>query len=216
MALEFDLPRRARRAARAAQLSGANWVLPTEGPDGRAARRARRRRRHVRPDRDLRAAARGRAQPALHRPRARGREGPWTTFARMDILRSPKHLTGPDLGSASLTYRAWHEAKFGARALAAAAQDRPRLEWARVPSVGARDGRIPGGERDRSGFARSSPRRRVCHVEERKASMRERSCSRMGREGSGALRWPTFASFDPGKARRQRVSTRPTTSTWRR
>src|ERR1700704_6154279 len=44
----------------------------------------------------------------------RGAEGPWTTFARMDILRSPKHLTGPDLGVASLTYRAWHEAKFGA------------------------------------------------------------------------------------------------------
>src|SRR3954449_5472240 len=44
---------------------------------------------------------------------ARGAEGPWTTFARMDILRSPKHLTGPDLGIASLTYRAYHEAKFG-------------------------------------------------------------------------------------------------------
>src|SRR5205814_2065845 len=30
----------------------------------------------------------------------RGREGPWATFARMDTLRSPKHLTGPDLGIA--------------------------------------------------------------------------------------------------------------------
>src|SRR3954471_12393515 len=39
-----------------------------------------------------------------------GREGPWATFARMETLRSPKHLTGPDLGVASLTYRAWHEA----------------------------------------------------------------------------------------------------------
>src|SRR5438105_11183822 len=45
---------------------------------------------------------------------AYGREGPWTSFARMDTLRSPKHLTGPDLGIASLTYRAWHEAKYGA------------------------------------------------------------------------------------------------------
>ena len=27
-----------------------------------------------------------------------GREGPWNTTARMPILRSPKHLTGPDLG----------------------------------------------------------------------------------------------------------------------
>ena len=42
-----------------------------------------------------------------------GREGPWATFARMDTLRSPKHLTGPDLGCGMLTYRAWHEAKYG-------------------------------------------------------------------------------------------------------
>ncbi len=27
-----------------------------------------------------------------------GHEGPWNTTARMPILRSPKHLTGPDLG----------------------------------------------------------------------------------------------------------------------
>ena len=26
---------------------------------------------------------------------APGREGPWATFARMETLRSPKHLTGP-------------------------------------------------------------------------------------------------------------------------
>ena len=46
---------------------------------------------------------------------ARGGEGPWGTYARMDTLRSPKQLAGPDLGVPSLTYRAWHEAKFGAR-----------------------------------------------------------------------------------------------------
>ena len=28
----------------------------------------------------------------------RGREGPWGTYARMETLRSPKHLTGPDIG----------------------------------------------------------------------------------------------------------------------
>lgn len=42
-----------------------------------------------------------------------GREGPWVTTARMRTLRSPKTLTGPDLGIPSLTYRAWHEASFG-------------------------------------------------------------------------------------------------------
>ena len=44
----------------------------------------------------------------------RGREGPWMTFARMEMLRTPKHLTGPDLGAASLTFRAWYEAQHGA------------------------------------------------------------------------------------------------------
>lgn len=45
---------------------------------------------------------------------ARGREGPWITYARMPTLRSPKDYTGPDLGLPALTYRAWHEARFGA------------------------------------------------------------------------------------------------------
>ncbi|MEI9804727.1 MAG: NAD(P)/FAD-dependent oxidoreductase [Pseudolabrys sp.] len=44
----------------------------------------------------------------------RGQEGPWGTYARMEILRSPKHQIGPDLGVASLTYRAWYEAQHGA------------------------------------------------------------------------------------------------------
>ena len=43
----------------------------------------------------------------------RGEEGPWATTARMHTLRSPKHLTGPDLGFPSLTYRAWYEAQHG-------------------------------------------------------------------------------------------------------
>ena len=45
---------------------------------------------------------------------AYGREGPWGTYARMDTLRSPKHLTGPDLGFPALTFRAWYEAQHGA------------------------------------------------------------------------------------------------------
>jgi cation diffusion facilitator CzcD-associated flavoprotein CzcO len=44
---------------------------------------------------------------------AYGQEGVWTTYARMPTLRSPKDYTGPDLGLASLTYQAWHEAKYG-------------------------------------------------------------------------------------------------------
>jgi cation diffusion facilitator CzcD-associated flavoprotein CzcO len=44
----------------------------------------------------------------------RGYEGPWRTYARMHTLRSPKDYTGPDLNIPSLTYRSWHEARFGA------------------------------------------------------------------------------------------------------
>lgn len=44
---------------------------------------------------------------------ARGREGPWETYARMRTLRSPKDFTGPDLDVPSLTYQSWHEATYG-------------------------------------------------------------------------------------------------------
>lgn len=57
-----------------------------------------------------------------------GREGPWLTYARMQVLRSPPELAGPALGFASLTFRAWFEAQFGR-----AAWDRlhriPRTQW---------------------------------------------------------------------------------------
>ncbi|MBR0560436.1 NAD(P)/FAD-dependent oxidoreductase [Neokomagataea sp. TBRC 2177] len=42
-----------------------------------------------------------------------GQEGPWTTFARMITLRTPKHVTGPDLGIPSLTPQSWFEARYG-------------------------------------------------------------------------------------------------------
>jgi cation diffusion facilitator CzcD-associated flavoprotein CzcO len=44
---------------------------------------------------------------------ADGREGPWVTYARMQTLRSPKHLPGPALGIPSLTFRAWFTATRG-------------------------------------------------------------------------------------------------------
>jgi cation diffusion facilitator CzcD-associated flavoprotein CzcO len=43
-----------------------------------------------------------------------GLAGPWMTFARMIMLRTPKDLTGPDLGIGSLTFRAFYEAMHGA------------------------------------------------------------------------------------------------------
>lgn len=41
------------------------------------------------------------------------RAGPWLNFARMVTLRTPKYLTGPDLGIPSLTIVAWYEAQHG-------------------------------------------------------------------------------------------------------
>jgi cation diffusion facilitator CzcD-associated flavoprotein CzcO len=93
----------------------ANWVPPVAGPDGRSAL-------------DVlvigggmcgQTAAFALARDGVRNIRvidrsARGREGPWGTYARMDTLRSPKHLTGPDLGFPALTFRAWYEAQHGA------------------------------------------------------------------------------------------------------
>jgi cation diffusion facilitator CzcD-associated flavoprotein CzcO len=57
-----------------------------------------------------------------------GYEGPWATTARMETLRSPKHLTGPALGLPSLTFRAWFEAQYGVPAWEALDKI-PRLQW---------------------------------------------------------------------------------------
>ncbi|MDH3658818.1 MAG: NAD(P)/FAD-dependent oxidoreductase [Alphaproteobacteria bacterium] len=57
-----------------------------------------------------------------------GFEGPWVTYARMETLRSPKHLTGPAYGMASLTFRAWFEAQFDAKAWDALDKI-PRTMW---------------------------------------------------------------------------------------
>ena len=46
---------------------------------------------------------------------AKGREGPWLSYARMETLRSPKTLTGPAFGHGPLTFQAWYRAQFGAK-----------------------------------------------------------------------------------------------------
>ena len=44
-----------------------------------------------------------------------GLEGPWSTYARMQTLRSPKTLTGPAFGHGALTFQAWFRAQYGAQ-----------------------------------------------------------------------------------------------------
>jgi FAD-dependent urate hydroxylase len=59
-----------------------------------------------------------------------GQEGPWATYARMLTLRTLKFLTGPDLGVAALTFRAWHEAQYGEQSWNNLIRI-PREEWMR-------------------------------------------------------------------------------------
>ena len=59
-----------------------------------------------------------------------GLEGPWVTYARMVTLRTPKHISGLDLGLPNLTFRAWWEAQFGPEAWEALGKI-PKEEWMR-------------------------------------------------------------------------------------
>lgn len=120
-----------------------------------------------------------------------GREGPWVTHARMPTLRSPKELTGPDLGIPALTYRAWHEAVFGADDWAVTAKI-PRAAWMdylvwlrRVLALPVENDRalvriVPEGGRFRLAFADGTER----HA--RKVVLAT------GRDGSGGPRIPEF------------------------
>jgi cation diffusion facilitator CzcD-associated flavoprotein CzcO len=139
--------------------------------------------------------------------RGEGLEGPWATFARMEILRSPKHLTGPDLGVPSLTFRAWYEARFGADGWEALHKVwrldwRDYLLWVRrqVGVAVEGDTRLievrpaPGGLRLRLASDRGE---QVVHA--------RRLVLAMGREGSGAPRRPAFPSLAAGASGAGRV-----------
>ena len=202
---ELDaLAARARRDLEQLRYPAANWVPPTEGPDGR-------------PMLDVLVVGGGMcgqtATFALLREGVRnlrcvdrapyGREGPWATYARMDTLRSPKHLTGPDLGVASLTYRAWHEARFG-RAHWDALHKIPRLDWAEyllwVRSVVD----LPIENEVEVVSLELVPNAIKATLKDKKNIYARKVVLAQGRDGSGAPRWPRFASFDPAQ-RRSRV-----------
>jgi FAD-dependent urate hydroxylase len=57
------------------------------------------------------------------------RAGVWLNAARMNLLRTPKSLPGPELGIPAFGFRSWYEARHGAKAYAAI--DRiTRTDWA--------------------------------------------------------------------------------------
>src|SRR6266850_7501725 len=193
-----SLAAQARKDLEALRYPAANWVPATAGPDGK-------------PLLDALIVGGGMcgqtAAFALLREGVRnlrcvdrapkGREGPWTTFARMDILRSPKHLTGPDLGIGSLTYRAYHEAKFGA-AHWQQLHKIDRVEWARYLLWVRETAGIPV----ENGVSVQSIelQRGAVRISTAKETIRARKVVlAMGREGSGAPRWPEFATFDAAR-----------------
>ena len=189
----------------------ADWVPVTPGPDGK-------------PVLDVLVAGGGMcgqtAAFALRREgiaklrtidaRIEGDEGPWATFARMEMLRSPKHLTGPDLGIPSLTFRAWYEARFGR-----AAWDnlhkvwrldwRDYLLWVRR-QVGLR---VEGATRLVSIDPAASGLRLVLEdgaTQVSRVVYARRLVLALGREGAGQPRRPAFASLDAASpAARARV-----------
>jgi FAD-dependent urate hydroxylase len=176
----------------------ANWVPPSTAPDGTAVL-------------DVLVAGAGMcgqtAAYALLREgvanlrvidrAARGEEGPWGTFARMLTLRSPKHLTGPDLGVPSLTFRAWYEAQHGAQGWAALHKVgrldwRDYLLWVR-DTVGLRvdNGMSLESVDDQDGLLRV----RLASAAGVETVWARKVVLALGREGSGAPRWPEFASL---------------------
>jgi cation diffusion facilitator CzcD-associated flavoprotein CzcO len=55
--------------------------------------------------------------------------GVWLTAARMNVLRTPKTLPGPELGIPALSFQSWYEARHGTEAYAAMERI-PRASWA--------------------------------------------------------------------------------------
>ena len=180
----------------------ANWVPGRRGPDGR-------------PVLDVLVVGAGMcgqtAAFALQREGIRnirvidreshGREGPWNTTARMPILRSPKHLTGADLGIPSLTFRAWYEAQHGRDGWEKLYKI-ARLDWLayllwvrKVIDLPVENGvellRVaPAGDL----LAATLSTGETVHA--------RRVVMANGRDGAGGFRWPRFPSFDPADPRR--------------
>src|SRR3954468_19694189 len=57
------------------------------------------------------------------------RAGVWRNVARMNVLRTPKTLPGPELGMPALSFQAWYEVRNGTASYQSFARI-PRQEWA--------------------------------------------------------------------------------------
>ena len=140
---------------------------------------------------------------------ARGEEGPWGTFARMLTLRSPKHVGGPELGVPSLSFRAWYEAQHGA---GVGSSDGGTPGWQALHKIGRVDWRdyllwvrdtvgLPVENRVALRSVSQAEDGRLLtieleHPQGRRETVRARQLVlALGRDGSGAPRWPAFPSL---------------------
>ena len=131
-----------------------------------------------------------------------GREGPWTTYARMDTLRSPKQLTGPDLGIPALTFRAWYEAQFGCAGWDALGKI-TRLQWADYLAWLRKVLDLQVENRttlETLRLAGDSVRADLRGARGAETIFARKVVLALGRDGSGAPRWPEFASFSADSA----------------
>lgn len=138
---------------------------------------------------------------------ARGNEGPWATFARMLTLRSPKQLTGPDLGVPSLTFRAWYEAQHGTGDISTF--DAATPGWASLHKIGRVDWRdyllwvrdaaqIPVENLTRLDSLTDEDGVAVAQISGPQGTETVRARKiilALGRDGSGAPRWPSYPSL---------------------
>jgi cation diffusion facilitator CzcD-associated flavoprotein CzcO len=127
-----------------------------------------------------------------------GREGPWVTYARMETLRSPKHLTGPACGIPSLTFCAWYEARHGRDAWDALykipnATWMDYLGWLRgVLKLPVENGVEVTGFDFEAGLLRLSLRRPSGPA----TAWARRLVFATGRDGAGGLALPEFVARD--------------------
>ena len=136
---------------------------------------------------------------------AEGKEGPWLTYARMRTLRSPKDYTGPDLDVPSLTYRSWHEARFGVESWERLGLI-PKELWARIPDLGAPNDAHSCPQRDRGRGHRAAGDELLAITVESGAGERETRYARKvvlatGQEGAGDWWMPEFVSRLPRHVR---------------
>ncbi|VWX58228.1 Predicted flavoprotein CzcO associated with the cation diffusion facilitator CzcD [Burkholderiales bacterium 8X] len=130
----------------------------------------------------------------------RGQEGPWGTYARMLTLRSPKQVGGPELGVPSLSFRSWYEAQHGSEG------------WRQLHKIGRIDWRdyllwlrdtvdLPVENQVSLRSVAHEPDGRVLAIELERAdgTIEQVRCRQLvlalGRDGSGAPRWPDFPSL---------------------